>query len=65
LCPRISDKRIKSGLLDLMVKLFEEQVLSTSAGKFAPTLSNGVEVYLGQEVRDAWTKAQVPNRVNN
>jgi hypothetical protein len=40
-------------------------VLSTAMHKFAPTISDGDEVYLGQEVRDARTKAQVSNRINN
>ena len=39
--------------------------LSTPMRKFTPTLNSRFEVYLGQEVKDARTKAQVPSRINN
>jgi hypothetical protein len=47
------------------LQAFLGALLSTSMRKFAPTLNGRVEVYLGQEVEGARTKAQVPNRINN
>ena len=45
--------------------LYLAALLSTPMRKYDPIPGNGCAVYLGQEVENACTKAQVSDRVNN